>query len=134
MEQYISKSAIVAEIEKRIKEIEEIGTYLSPKGTLTNLLCYINALEVIKIGVDICAPEGDKSTVYDTYPIMEPPHIVLANIDVAKMVKEKEKFFQQILLPFGYSEDHVEQMVTSYRQGIIDTLEKIEKNETDEEE
>ena len=46
MTQYINKSALVAEIEKRIKEIEEIGTYLSPKGTLTNLLCYINTLEV----------------------------------------------------------------------------------------
>jgi len=46
MEEYISKSAVVAEIERRIKEIEGIGTFLSPKGTLTNLLCYINTLEV----------------------------------------------------------------------------------------
>ena len=45
----IDKSALVAEIEKRIKEIEEIGTYLSPKGTLTNLLCYINTLEVKEV-------------------------------------------------------------------------------------
>ena len=47
MTQYISKSGVVAELEKRIKEIDEIGTYLSPKGILTNLLCYINGLEVI---------------------------------------------------------------------------------------
>ena len=46
MAQYIPKSAVVAEIERRIKEIEGIGTFLSPKGTLTNLLCYINTLEV----------------------------------------------------------------------------------------
>lgn len=41
MAQYIDKDALVAELDKRIKEIEEIGTYLSPKGILTNLLCYI---------------------------------------------------------------------------------------------
>ena len=46
MAHYIDKSALVAELERRIKEIEEIGTYLSPKGTLTNLLCYIKTLEV----------------------------------------------------------------------------------------
>ena len=46
MAHLIDKSALVAEIEKRIKWYEEIGTYLSPKGTLTNLLCYINTLEV----------------------------------------------------------------------------------------
>ena len=49
MAQYIDKSALVAEIERRIKEIDEIGTYLSPKGTLTNLLCYINTLEVKEV-------------------------------------------------------------------------------------
>ena len=42
----IDKFTLVAEIERRIEEIEKIGTYLSPKGTLTNLLCYINTLEV----------------------------------------------------------------------------------------
>lgn len=46
MAQYIDKAALVAEIEKRIKEIDEIGTYLSPKGVLTNLLCHIDTLEV----------------------------------------------------------------------------------------
>lgn len=42
----IDKAAVVAEIKSRIKEIEEMGTYLSPKGILTNLLCYINTLDV----------------------------------------------------------------------------------------
>ena len=46
MKQYIDKSALIAEIEKRIKEIDEIGTYLSPKGVLTNLLCHLDTLEV----------------------------------------------------------------------------------------
>lgn len=52
MGKYINKAALVAEIENRIKEIEEIGTYLSPKGTLTNLLCYINALEVKEVDLE----------------------------------------------------------------------------------
>ena len=46
MAEYISKNAVVAEIERRIKEIEEIGTYLSQKGVLTNLLCHLDTLEV----------------------------------------------------------------------------------------
>lgn len=49
MAQYISKSALVAEIDRKIKEIDEIGTYLSPKGILTNLLCHINTLEVKEV-------------------------------------------------------------------------------------
>jgi len=48
----IDKSALVAEIEKRIKEIDEIGTYLSPKGILTNLLCHINTLEVKEVDLE----------------------------------------------------------------------------------
>ena len=52
MEQYISKSALVAEIEKRIKEIDEIGTYLSPKGVLTNLLCHLSTLEVKEVDLE----------------------------------------------------------------------------------
>ena len=42
----IDKDTLVAEIERRIKEIDEIGTYLSPKGVLTNLLCHLDTLEV----------------------------------------------------------------------------------------
>ena len=53
MEQYISKDALEAEIEKRIKEIDEIGTYLSPKGVLTNLLCHLNTLEVKEINEEL---------------------------------------------------------------------------------
>ena len=52
MKQYIDKSALVAEIEKRIKEIDEIGTYLSPKGVLTNLLCHLNTLEVKEVDLE----------------------------------------------------------------------------------
>jgi hypothetical protein len=46
MKEMIDKSTIASEIEKKIKEIDEIGTYLSPKGVLTNLLCHLNTLEV----------------------------------------------------------------------------------------
>ncbi len=48
----IDKDALVAEIERRNKEIDEIGTYLSPKGILTNLLCYINSLEVKELDLE----------------------------------------------------------------------------------
>ena len=53
MTRYIDKDALVAEIERRIKEIDELGTYLSPKGTLTNLLCYINTFEVKEVNLDV---------------------------------------------------------------------------------
>jgi hypothetical protein len=52
MAQYIDKSALVAEIEKRITEIDKVETYLSPKGILTNLLCYINALEIKDVDLE----------------------------------------------------------------------------------
>ena len=52
MVQYIEKSSVIAEIEKRIKEIDEIGTYLSPKGILTNLLCHLNTLEAKEVDLD----------------------------------------------------------------------------------
>lgn len=48
----IDKSAVVAEIERRIKEIDEIGTYLSPKGVLTNILCHLDTLEVKEVDLD----------------------------------------------------------------------------------
>ena len=48
----IDKSALIADIKRRIKEIDEIGTYLSPKGVLTNLLCHINTLEVKEVDLE----------------------------------------------------------------------------------
>lgn len=48
----IDKSAVVAEIKRRIKEIDEMGTYLSPKGTLTNLLCSLDTLEVKEVDLE----------------------------------------------------------------------------------
>lgn len=52
MAQYIDKEKIVAEIERRINEIDEFGTYLSPKGTLTNLLCHLDTIEVKEVDWD----------------------------------------------------------------------------------
>ena len=52
MEQFILKPALVAEIERRIKEIDEIGTYLSPKGVLTNLLCHLDTLKVKEVDLE----------------------------------------------------------------------------------
>ena len=68
MTKLIDKTALVAEIEKRIKEIDEIGTYLSPKGVLTNLLCHLDTLEVkeadlekeIKLWFDYGLPNDDE--------------------------------------------------------------------------
>lgn len=54
----IDKSALVAEIEKRIKEIDEIGTYLSPKGVLTNLLCHLDTLEVKEVKESTASDRG----------------------------------------------------------------------------
>ena len=48
----LDKEKVVAEIKKRIKEIDEIGTYLSPKGVLTNLLCYLDTLEVKEVDLE----------------------------------------------------------------------------------
>lgn len=48
----IDKATVVAEIERRIKEIDEIGTYLSPKGVLTNLLCRLNTFEVKEVDLE----------------------------------------------------------------------------------
>ena len=45
----IDKDALAAEINRRIKEIDEIGTYLSPKGVLTNLLCSLDSIEVKEV-------------------------------------------------------------------------------------
>lgn len=52
MAQYIKKSSVVAEIKRRIKEIDEIGTYLSPKGVLTNLLCHLDTLEIKEVDLE----------------------------------------------------------------------------------
>lgn len=52
MKQYINKSDIVEEIERRIKEIDEIGTYLSPKGVLINLLCRLDTLKVKEVDLE----------------------------------------------------------------------------------
>ena len=49
MKELIDLSALITEIERRIKEIDEIGTYLSPKGVLTNLLCHLDTLEVYHV-------------------------------------------------------------------------------------
>ena len=68
MKQYIDKVDIMAEIKKRIKEIDEIGTYLSPKGVLTNLLCHLDALEVKEVNLDKEINEWMKYGPHTSYP------------------------------------------------------------------
>lgn len=52
MKQYIDKAVVVTEIERRIKEIDEIGTYISPKGVLTNLLCHLDTLDAKEVDLE----------------------------------------------------------------------------------
>ena len=61
MKQYIDKSAVVAEIKKRIIEIDKIGTYLSPKGVLTNLLCLIDTFETKEVDITDRRPTSDRA-------------------------------------------------------------------------
>jgi len=49
----IDKSALIAEIKRRIKEIDEIGTYLSHKGVLTNLLCHLDTIDTKEVNLEL---------------------------------------------------------------------------------
>ena len=40
------KAALKAKINQMIREIDQTGTYLSPKGVLVNLLCHIDTPEL----------------------------------------------------------------------------------------
>ena len=61
----IDKDTLVAEIERRIKEIDEIGTYLSPKGVLTNLLCHLNTLEMKEVDLEKHLKEDIEDVFFD---------------------------------------------------------------------
>lgn len=76
MEQYISKSAFVAEIERLLafysKEIEDNkedpwATDIAKRDILQEILSLIDTLEVIEIGADIGSPDGDSGvkTIWD---------------------------------------------------------------------
>lgn len=69
MEQYIPKSALVAEIEKLVdkgKYHEEYDCAYRDgnNGALYALKNKLDTLEVIEIGVDLGDPKGDKSAKY----------------------------------------------------------------------
>ena len=69
MEQYISKSALVAEIERRISNLDKLGNRLYIETNFPeqyrlihgyeSLLSFLDTIEVKEIGVDIGSPEGD---------------------------------------------------------------------------
>jgi hypothetical protein len=71
MEQYISKSAIMAEIRKYIKSAEaflkyhhnrndkSVYAFEQEKLVMCELLSFLNSLEAKEIGVDVGSPEGD---------------------------------------------------------------------------
>ena len=66
--QYIDKDALITEIKKRIKEIDEIGTYLSPKGTLTNLLCSLDTLETKEVNLERELDYDDYMSFFKEHP------------------------------------------------------------------
>ena len=68
MAQYIEKSAVVAEIKKRIKETESMQPkfdqfWAGQISAFKGVLKILDTLEVKEIGFDIGSPEGDKSAV-----------------------------------------------------------------------
>ena len=65
MTHYIDKGALKAEIKRRIKQIEEIGTLLSPKGVLTNLLCHLDVLETKEVDLEKELTIQEKAKAYD---------------------------------------------------------------------
>lgn len=78
MTQYIDKFAVMAEIEKRINEIDEFGTYLSPKGILTNLLCHLDTLKVKEVDL-----EKEIDNYIDTKEVWEIQEAPLTSIENA---------------------------------------------------
>ena len=62
MEQYIPKSALVAEIERR-RESNAKERYFGRLVEDNYFLDFIDTLEVIEIGIDVGSPEGDLETV-----------------------------------------------------------------------
>ena len=59
MEQYIPKSALVAEIERRRSKNAKNKLNLAASFEDNYLLSFLDTLEVKEIGVDIGSPEGD---------------------------------------------------------------------------
>lgn len=116
MEQYVSKAALVTEIEKRIadnkKEIERashknLEDYFEGYEDALTLFKeqFLNTLEVKEIGVDLGDPKGDKSAKY----IIDP------DVMVADFCSQ----------PFSKTRS----LASIYRQGIIDIIKRINRNE-----
>jgi hypothetical protein len=67
MKQYIDKAAVVAEIERRIDEVNQIDKASYEVGLFDAykiILSFLDTLEVKEIGVDLGDPKGDKSAKY----------------------------------------------------------------------
>ena len=64
MEQYINKSAVVAEIDKRLHQLTDAAFDTMIGRNLIEIKDFLDALEVKKIGVDLGDPKGDKSAKY----------------------------------------------------------------------
>lgn len=102
MEQYISKSALVAEIE-RLKECNRkicAGDFDFLRKTYpehyysteiyNSILSFLDTLEVIEIGVDLGDPKGDKSAEY----IIDTKTLEVKEVDLDYIKKELDELIR----------------------------------------
>ena len=95
MEQYISKAAVLAELERRksqfisqAESFREIGRkeqenyFAALASNMNSLSCFINTLEVIEVGFDLGGPNGDKSSEY----IVDTKNLEVKEVDLEKEI------------------------------------------------
>jgi hypothetical protein len=84
MEQYINKSALVAEIDKRLHQLTDAAFDSMIGKNLIEIKDFIDALEVKKIGVDLGDHKGDKSAKY----IIDTKTLDVKEVDLEKEINE----------------------------------------------
>lgn len=155
MEQYISKSALVAEIE-RLKECnrkicggnfdflkKSYPEHYYSTEIYDDILSFLDALEVKEIGVDLGDPSGDigAKTVWDSSNLLEisrhgNSHIEAmtealrteyekGRADVLRCIDPDEMVADFCSQPLSMTRS----LASIYRQGIIDILKRINNNE-----
>ena len=93
MEQYIKKSDIVAEIERRINNL---GLTLNEKEfavkyELKDVLSFLDTLDVKEVGFDLGDPNGDKSSEY----VVDAETLEVKDVDLEK---ESELIANEIMI------------------------------------
>ena len=93
MEQYIPKSVVLAEIERRIADVNDECnkskrlrfTLYGKTSALINLHSFLNILEVKEIGVDLGDPKGDKSAKH----IIDTKALEVKEVDLDKVFNDE---------------------------------------------